>query len=95
MFVIFMNFGAGVFANAGSGANVVIRFISYISPIRYAVEAILRRVTLGQPDLIRNQILDYFGYTYGINICLYFLFGFLLFIFLLGWLAIYLKNKRH
>lgn len=36
--VMLFNFGAGCFANTGEGANPVIKFLSWISPIHYGVE---------------------------------------------------------
>lgn len=36
--VTLFNFGAGCFANTGEGANPVIKFLSWISPIHYGVQ---------------------------------------------------------
>ena len=46
--VMLFNFGAGCFANTGDGANPVIKFLSWVSPIHYGVEILFRQVTKGR-----------------------------------------------
>mmetsp|Transcript_34253 Transcript_34253/g.42328 ORF Transcript_34253/g.42328 Transcript_34253/m.42328 type:complete len:122 (-) Transcript_34253:292-657(-) len=41
LFLIMYSFGAGFYANTGSGMNVLVRLISYISPLRYSTELLL------------------------------------------------------
>ena len=38
--ITLFNFGAGCLANTGSGANPVIKFLTWVSPMHYSVEVI-------------------------------------------------------
>lgn len=38
------SFGGGMYANTGKNANPIIKVISYISPIRYSSELLMRRI---------------------------------------------------
>ena len=40
--ITLLNFGAGIMSNTGDDANPVIRFISWISPMQYACQAIFK-----------------------------------------------------
>lgn len=42
MCVMFFSFGGGMYANTGMDSNYLIRAISYISPIRFSSELLLR-----------------------------------------------------
>ena len=44
MFAFFYNFGGGFVANLKEGQNIVIKGISYISPMRYSSELLMRRI---------------------------------------------------
>ena len=44
------NFGAGCLANTGSGANPVIKFLSWISPMHYGVEIVFKITTKGRSN---------------------------------------------
>ena len=46
--IMIFNFGAGFFANAGTGANWFVTALSYISPFFYSTEIQMRRVTEGR-----------------------------------------------
>ena len=41
------NFGAGCFANTGDGANPVIKFLSWISPMHYGVQIVFKIISKG------------------------------------------------
>ena len=49
LFLIMFSFGAGFYANTGSGQNIVVQLISYISPMRYSTELLMSRVVAGKP----------------------------------------------
>ena len=49
LFLIMFSFGAGFYANTGSGQNIVVQMISYISPMRYSTELLMSRVVAGKP----------------------------------------------
>jgi hypothetical protein len=66
MVIIIFNLSAGIFANASSDANLIIRGLSYISPSRYGCELAMRKILVGQPEIYREEILDFLGYTWGI-----------------------------
>lgn len=44
MFAMFFSFGGGMYANTGMHSNYLIRAISYISPIRFSSELLLRSI---------------------------------------------------
>ena len=92
LFAMIAGFGAGLFANTGAGANWFIRFLSWISPLRYGCEIIFRQVTTGRPG--QDQILLIFGYTYGDLICYLSLLAFILATFGGGWLILYCKHRK-
>ena len=87
------NFGAGCFANTGTDANPVIKFLSWISPMHYGVEIIFKVVTKGRPD--QDEILEHFGYTDSYAFCFAYLFGFIVFVISLGWFLLWVKNRHH
>jgi len=86
--ITILNFGAGLLANTGSGANWLIKFISWISPVRYGAELVMRRVLAGEPSWFADTALNYLGYTYGYETCSLVLVGMIAFLFLVGWAAI-------
>ena len=47
--MIILNFGAGALANTGEGANFIVKFLSWISPVKYATELLMRRILKGEP----------------------------------------------
>jgi hypothetical protein len=44
LFAMLFSFGGGMYANTGDGANPLIKAISYISPVRFSSELLLRRI---------------------------------------------------
>ena len=91
LFVMMSGFGAGLFANTGSGANWFVTFLSWISPLRYGCEIIMRQVTKGRQA--QDAILESFGYTYGDKLCYGYLCGFLAFCFFFGWFMLWIRNR--
>ena len=57
------------------------------------MELIMRRLLAGKNQLISNDILIYFGYDYGTDVCYYILLGMLGGYTILGWIAICLKAR--
>ena len=90
--IMIFNFGAGFFASTGAGASWVVKGLSYISPLRYSTEISLRRVTQGRE--VQEQILDHFGYNWGMTNCFAFLIGFSALCFFAGWCILYLNNRK-
>ena len=87
LFVTLFNFGAGCFANTGSDANPVIKFLSWISPMHYGVEVVFKQVTKGRPGA--DQLYTGFGYEDSIGVCFGYLIFFTLLMVALGWLNIW------
>ena len=92
--IMILNFGAGLLANTGTGANWLIRFISWISPVRYGAELVMRRVLAGEPSWFADPALTYLGYTLGTPKCVCILLGMIAFMFLVGWIAICYQFKK-
>lgn len=44
LFAMLFSFGGGMYANTGDNANYLIRAISYVSPIRFSSELLMRRI---------------------------------------------------
>lgn len=65
LFAMILSFGGGMYANTGSDANPLIRGLTYISPIRFAAELLLRAV-LKEKGIGGDMVLHYFGYTWGV-----------------------------
>ena len=85
------NAGAGCWVNIGTGASPPVRFLSWISPVRYGVELTMRRITADKH--LQDQVLDHFGYTAGTSFCFAYLVGFSVFMFFFGWLIMTFKHK--
>ena len=85
-------FGGGILINTGSGASWIVKLISYISPLRYASEIILRRLT--EYRTVQEDILEYYGYTYGLGWCFGLMIAFTVFCFFLGWFILVMKNRN-
>jgi hypothetical protein len=85
-----MNFGAGLFSNLKDG-NIFVKTLGYISPFRYACEAMIRIFLKGlwYVDLICKQL----AYTYEDQtypIMLSFFIGF----FFLAWIVMVIKARN-
>lgn len=94
--LLFMLTAGGL--NNASSYPVVIEQISYISPNRYAVEGFFRCVTRNMdlpPSYDLDEVYDSLGYTNGDIVVHCVLLGlFFLFVFL-GWLVIFLRNRKY
>ena len=65
-FVLFMNFGSGFFINSGT-SNLIVQIICWLSPFRYAVEALLR--TLLMEKEYGDRVLKQFNFDLGRENC--------------------------
>lgn len=88
--IIVFDMGAGVFTNL-KNTNFFIKFLSFISPFRYANELLLRRLLDTNPS--KEQTLEYYTYTYGEATCYAVLASFIVIFFLAGWIALYIKSR--
>ena len=68
LFIILFTFGAGCFSNLGL-ATPFSTFLGYISPFRYSCEILMRYILDGKPMLVNYVILEFFNYTFGMNVC--------------------------
>ena len=94
MFVILFSFGAGLYANTGAGANIAVRFLSWISPFHYSCILLLRRFFEGkQPEAFVESTLDVLGFTYEISMCVFALVTFYFFYLLVGMGSVYRLAK--
>ena len=93
LFLIMFSFGAGVFANTGQGANIIVQIITYISPFRYTTEVLFRRVIAGKQG--EQLVLDHLGYTWGSDTCIVLLFTFIIVCFIAGWLSLLYKTRNY
>lgn len=85
--------GAGFLANASNNANYLVLFLSYVSPLHYSGELLLRRILAGRNEDINQQILDFFGYDYGNLKCVLILIGFWVGFTILGWAVLLFRGK--
>lgn len=85
--------GAGFFANAASGANWFITFLSYISPLNYGCELMMRRILEGRGPKAVNGVLDQFGYTRGDVVCSLALTGYFVGFSVIGWAIMMWRGK--
>ena len=66
--IITMGLGGGVFVKVTSDSNLFIKCITWISPMRYGNEMLLRTMLFEKE--IMSPLFDYLiGYSYGIPIC--------------------------
>jgi hypothetical protein len=86
-----MGFGAGFVFNQDS-SNYFCKFIGWCSPMHYACELMLRIVLQDRSETMRNEILEYFGYTYGVLNCIYILLGFWIFFIFVGWVLLIVRG---
>jgi hypothetical protein len=48
MIIILFSFGAGMYANTGKSANILVKLMSWLSPLHYSCELLLRRLFDGK-----------------------------------------------
>jgi hypothetical protein len=70
-------------ANTGTSATLAVRLMSWLSPLRYSTELLMRLLLSGKSDMFREEVLNKFGYTYGEQTCF-----FALALFVGAWLAL-------
>jgi len=66
--IITMGLGGGVFVKVTSESNLFIKCITWVSPMRYGNEMLLRTMVFDRD--IMSPLFDYLiGYSYGIPVC--------------------------
>ena len=48
LFLMIFCFGAGIYVNTAAGASFLVTFLTYISPLRYSTELLMRRILAGK-----------------------------------------------
>lgn len=91
--MIILNFGAGALANTGEGANWFIMFLTYISPVKYLTELLMKQILKGEPTQIVDYALTYYGYTISSEVCYIVAIGLILTTFCLGWIVLTCKLR--
>ena len=81
-----------MYANTGDGQNFLVQAISYVDPMRYSTELILRRVLAGKPG--GDQLLEELGFTWGSATCLVLMIVFTLACFVAGWIIMLWKTRE-
>jgi hypothetical protein len=62
--IIIFNYAAGLYANVSkNSSNLFMYYISFISPLRYSTELLLRRTLDGKETTVVDATLNYFGYS--------------------------------
>jgi hypothetical protein len=89
MIIIIFTFGGGLYVNTGAGANILVRVISWISPLKYGCEMLLRKFLEGKPEIWVDHVLDDLGFTKGYAACVFILLTFYLLYLILGLGAMY------
>lgn len=92
LFGMVFSFGGGMYANTGTGANPLIRALSFISPIRPASELLLRAILKEKQG--GSIVLNYFGFTWGDRTCFLALAGFTVVSLVAGWIVIAFKYRN-
>ena len=92
LFNIVFSFGSGIYANTGSSASLPVKLISYLSPMRYSSELLLRRL-LGN-WVGKETVLEMLGFTWGDSTCTLLLFGFIFTCFFTGWVSMFFKYRH-
>lgn len=83
--------GAGQFVNLGT-SSLAVKFIAAISPIRYSVERIFRRLL--STTMYETPLLHFFGFTAGDKECLQTMAQMAVTFFVLGWVFIVYRSNR-
>lgn len=90
--VMISSLGAGKFVNLGTKSTIV-KFISKMSPMRYAVEGYFRRIVSKQDDY-GMFLLNLFGFTLGDYSCQKALITFQLLFFFIGWVNLLYQSRK-
>ena len=91
LFIYVFSFGGGFYANA-SNQTVLLKVLTWISPVRFSTELLMRRVLAGRSEA--DRILDILGLTWGEERCIMSLVIFIIVCFLVGWASL-LYNTRN
>ena len=86
------SFGGGFYANTGANENYVVEALTYISPVRFSSELLMRRVLAGREET--DIILEQLGFTWGEERCILCLIIFLVVCFFMGWASFLFKMRN-
>lgn len=92
LFALLFSLGGGKFINL-KNKSVVVKYLSNISPIRYAVERFFRRIVSENEDY-DTFLLSYFGFNQGDAVCELWIFGLAISFVIIGWIAMHWKARR-
>ncbi len=92
LFALLFSLGGGKFINLKNKSPIV-KYLSNISPVRYAVERFFRRI-VSQNEDYDTFLLSYFGFNQGDEKCEYCLIGISITFFVIGWLTMHWKGQR-
>lgn len=92
LFLMIFCFGAGIYVNTAAGASFLVTFLTYISPMRYSTELLMRRILAGKMG--GDYVLDIFGFDWGSSTCIMMLMEWTLFYFVVGWLVLVWKTRQ-
>jgi hypothetical protein len=92
VYILISALGAGQFINLGKTTNIV-KFVSTVTPIRYSVERLFRRV-LQNNDMWKPALLNLFAFNKGDDGCLQTLVIFFIIFCVSGWLILIYKTSK-
>lgn len=85
--------GAGQFVNLGGTKTLIVKIISTVTPLRFAVERNFRRILNGN-EMWKPALLNLFGFTLGDDECMHALWIFLIVFFVFGWFVMIYKTNK-
>lgn len=88
LFLTIFTMTSGLFTNLGATRNPLIKFLSWVSPLRYANDLMFNTLIVDQPDLFKNEMRDFFGYDKDALLCFGLLMVFWLFYTLISWILL-------
>ena len=86
------SFGGGFYVNT-NGETMLLKILTYISPVRFSTELLMRRVLAGRPEM--DMVLDRLGFTWGETRCIMFLVIFIVACVLIGWASLLFKTRNY
>ena len=92
LFIYVFSFGGGFYANT-SNETMLLRVLTWISPVRFSTELLMRRVLAERSEA--DMILDVLGLTWGETRCIVSLVVFILVCFLVGWASLLYKTRDY
>lgn len=78
-----------MYANTGTSANIIVKLMSWLSPLHYSCELLLRRLFEGKNKEFTDKVLINLGYTNGVEICVYTLITFYIVYLVIGLAALH------